>query len=150
MRDILFRGKILNTGKWVEGYYCNYPHQFFGFLEHYIFVSSYDEEKEIGSCTAYPIIEESVGQFTGVDDTNSTKIFEGDIVQYTYATNSDLTHIGCVVYGSGEFYIEDITSGEDAFMSSLADDDYTYKVIGNIYNDVRRIRGSGIDNAINN
>ena len=47
MRDILFRDKTLNTGKWIEGYYCKHPNQFAGFLEPYIFVSSYDAEKEI-------------------------------------------------------------------------------------------------------
>ena len=133
MREILFRGKTLNTGKWIEGYYCKYPHQFAGFLEPYIFVSSYDVEKEIGSCTAYSIVQDTVQQFTGLFDRNGRKIFEGDIVQYTYATNSDLTHIGYVAYSSGEFYIEDIISGEETFISSLTDDDYTYKVIWNIY-----------------
>lgn len=141
MREILFRGKRCSTNEWIEGYYCIYPNLFNGVLQSHIFIPSHDAETGKGSCMIYSVIPETVGQYTGVDDTNGTKIFEGDIVQYTYATNSDLTHIGCVVYGSGEFYIEDTTSGEDAFMSSLTDDDYTYKVIGNIYDDVRRIRG---------
>lgn len=57
----------------------------------------------------------------------------GENVQYAYATNSDLTHIGCVAYSSGKFYIEDIISGEETFMSSLSDDDYIYEIVGNIY-----------------
>ena len=63
MRDILFIGKRVDTGEWVEGYFCKYPNQFkgyfcknpnqfSGFLKPHIFVSSYDEEKETGSCTA--------------------------------------------------------------------------------------------------
>ena len=152
MRDLLFRAKRLDNDEWIEG---SYVHLNLG--RHYIFTGKLDlTQHNYNSHIGFECFEVNpgtVGQYTGVDDTNGTKIFEGDIVQYTYATNSDLTHIGCVVYGSGEFYIEDIASGEDAFMSSLTDDDYTYKVIGNIYD----IDGSaywdwlnGIDNETNN
>lgn len=131
MREILFRGKTLNTGKWVEGYYCKHPNQFVGFLEPYIFVPSYDAEKEIGSCTAYPIVQDTVQQFTGLFDRNGRKIFEGDIVQYSLMTCPENKQFGCVKFYAGEFYMES-AFGEETFMSSLSDDDYTYEVIGNI------------------
>ena len=138
MRDLLFRAKRTDNDEWIEG---SYVHLNLG--RHYIFTGKLD-------LTQYNYKGRIGFECFEVNDSNDTKIFEGDIVQYTYATNSDLTHIGCVAYSSGKFYIEDIISGEETFMSSLTDDDYTYKVIGNIYDDVRRIRESGIDNATNN
>lgn len=139
MRDLLFRAKrtdndelIEGNDEWIEG---SYVHLNLG--RHYIFTGKLDLTQHnykgrIGF-ECFEVNPETVGQYTDVNDSNDTKIFEGDIIQYTYATNSDLTHIGYVAYSSGEFYIEDIISGEETFMSSLTDDDYTYKVIGNIY-----------------
>lgn len=125
MREILFRGKTLNTVEWIEGYYCKYPHQFVGFLEPHIFVSSYDIEKEIGSCTAYPIVQDTVQQFTGVLDRNGEKIFEGDIVDIL----TENEERGVITYENGGFVVKASTFVVD-FMSNINGEDV--EVLGNI------------------
>lgn len=73
MREIKFRGKT-NSGSWVYGsliYYNEQPR-----IE---FVKNIDNR--VSSTDWEYVAPESVGQFTGATDKNSTEIYEGDVVQ---------------------------------------------------------------------
>lgn len=76
MREILFRGKSLNSGEWVEGYFVKYQPDsgkdewIFGIVPEYA-----------SALYLIKVDAETVGQFTGLTDMNGVKIFEGDIIE---------------------------------------------------------------------
>ena len=71
MREILFRGKRIDNGEWVEGYLL------FDEEHNEAYIAEHFEDK-----AAYlrKVIPETVGQYTGYEN-NGNKIFEGDIVR---------------------------------------------------------------------
>lgn len=79
MREILFRGKT-HKGEWVYG---NYAFTDNDGKQHFIFQNKALE---------YKVIPETVGQYTGIDDNNGRKIFDGDIVKMLY--KDDLAEVG--------------------------------------------------------
>lgn len=87
MREILFKGKRKDGGKWIEGYYQK-RYDLLGNEEHLIFhADSYNvwEYAEVDP--------ETLCQFTGLCDKNGNKIWENDIL---------MAHLD-------EFYPEDMT-----------------------------------------
>lgn len=74
MREILFRAKRKDTGEWVEGFY------FESFTEIPYIMTLHDHI--LGMTEFYEVDPATVGQFTGLLDKNSKRIFEGDILRY--------------------------------------------------------------------
>ena len=72
MRDYEFRGKRIDNGEWVYGYYVENK-----LGNHFIYESERNGEFV---WNIYEVDPSTIGQFTGLVDKKKVKIYEGDVV----------------------------------------------------------------------
>ena len=108
MREIIFRGKRLDHGEWVSGTMYRIA----------IDLNPFIMEEDKHGCS-YEVDEETVGQYTGMNDKNGQRIFEGDII----SLRTGRPHV--VRFKDGAFILED-----SAIPMSFA---IKFEIIGNIY-----------------
>ena len=134
MRTIKFRGKDIETGEWVYGY-------FVGTTDNVAIIIPLNKVNyDIGyvgdseCCYCFP---ETIGQFTGLLDKKGNEIYEGDILANEKQPNK------CIV--KWNIHLAQF-QGSWSNMPIIAADIYSmvlldYKVIGNIHDNPELLKG---------
>ena len=130
MRDIKFRGKRVDNGKWIYGFPYNREGKkdVVGILA----IGSYFGN-DMGMVSGYceKIEPETFGQYTGLKDKNEIEIYEGDILK----TNPDGSEcIGKVCYEDAQWF------GACDYLG-YAVEHCEAEVIGNIYDNPELMEG---------
>ena len=114
-REILFRGKRVKDGKWVEGLLTKD-------IKGHIRIQY---NPRYFSVVVNP---ETVGQFTGMTDKNGTKIFEGDIVKEKHKVHE---RIYSIFWRNDCFSMSAQTKHTSYYLDEIISSHC--EVIGNIY-----------------
>ena len=125
MREILFSGKRLDNGEWVEGFYVHlYDSK--GHESHRIYTGYAETDCGDFYPDWFEVDPETARRFTELTDKNGTKIYEGDIVDIL----TENEEIGVVAYEDGGFLVNADGFCVD-FHSNINGTDL--EVIGNIH-----------------
>ena len=119
MREIKFRGRVKNTNKpqWVYGIVI--PPQY----------SSWEDWTLFDGERRWIVDPKTVGQFTGICDSEGKEVYEGDIISFPYRRR---TETGVVYYVNGGYSVKNKVFLHDDDLRSVM----FYKeihVIGNIH-----------------
>ena len=128
MREILFRGKKIDGGEWIKGFYAENGHgssniqpkcKFFG----------------------YQVKPETVGQFTNMTDCINNLLFEGDLVKAfdDKKCEFDQSYIGIVKFVGGAFGVEWHAKNFQTFIP-FRDIESNIMLVGNIFDNPEMLK----------
>ena len=143
MREILFRGKWLGNGSWVEGAFC--PKNCDSIFGQMVYCPSIIKLDEPDDGYWFDVDPATVGQYTGLKDKNGKRIFEGDILRHCNDNpDSEIEEKGVAFWDEKYCGWRRTSNGE--FHHGVVDTyrlspDCVYEVIGNIHDNPELLKG---------
>lgn len=141
MRDIIFRGKRIDNGEWVYGYYVKLYGGKKNKISHRIYTGSAGTDCDTWYPNWFEVVPATIGQDTGLVDKNGKKIFEGDIV------STDITRPFLIVeFRDASFMFNCNDGGKDYhdIMLPITGARHTEygEVIGNVFDNPEFLKGA--------
>lgn len=146
MREILFRGKAVNRDP-NRRYRTNYKNGdwVYGLLTNQKNYNGFAQMTNTDGVVGIDVDPETVGQYTGLTDTDGKKIFEGDIVEGGFTRMHCLVCFGEYTY-INEYEQEESACGwydeeENGYISAFGCPGDWATVIGNIHDNPELMKG---------
>lgn len=130
MREILFKAKWKDNGKWLEGGLCQST-------DGRTFLVGVSKK---GYIDGLEVIPETICQYTGLTDKNGNKIWENDVVEGLFLLGMRIN--GVVVFKDGAFGLKWYRGSVEEFSAFTSVCNVSYEVIGNKFDDPELLKGA--------
>lgn len=146
-REILFRGKRMDNGEWVDGFLYEHEPPFVGIVSEndvpdpsrwFILRTGFADWNLTRPIEFIEVTPCTTGQYTSLEDKNSKRIFEGDIIAIPLEEDRSPWEENCTYYENGEVYFDIERYGwyvkfPDDEISLWEFDECGVEIVGNIY-----------------
>ena len=131
MREILFRGKRIDNGEWVEGYYVKALDMYD--KEIHTFFDTRTTFYACGETSGFELVDpKTICQYTGLIDKNGKKIWENDILEGHLDDKfpEDVTREKVIWHESG-WKTEELGCDNKEYLDKF--DTENFEIVGNVY-----------------